>query len=174
MVNEARHFLEYENEKLRQRKHKISLAQFNMHTNQTNFDSELLANVSVEYAAASKDLAERIRSAGYDKINDEFIKRQVKFLMDIGSGILPKDDLKKLEESFQNMASDYGIFETAESEKEELKEESHDIAKLAYDWAQLHDSIKTRVRDNFRTYVELSNKAARLNSKYIHISLCFS
>jgi len=60
-----------------------------------------------------------------------------------------------------------------EPEIEEVISKSRDHEKLAYFWREFYDKAGTPMRSQFERYVELSTKAAKLNSEWINLKAIY-
>lgn len=111
----------------------------------------------------------------YKSFKDEELKRKFKLLDNLQSNILPPDDftelmrvINEMTENFSNAkVCDYKIKSNCnlalEPEITERYHDSQDPEELAYYWKAFHDVAGKPSRKFFTKYVELVNKAARMN-----------
>lgn len=134
--------------------------------------------VSAQNSAENRKLSEAIRNLRYDYLDDPCIQRQAKILADPGYDILNSEDFNALQNAISSMQSNYASTKvcsyensndcslTLEPHIQERLSNSRDAKELAHYWREWHDKAGTPMKENFAKYVELSRKAAKLNSKF--------
>lgn len=136
-----------------------------------------MISLSAKNAEENKKLAETIRNLRYDHLDDPCLQRQAKILADPGYDILNSEDFLALHNAISNMQSNYASTKVCsfknpndcslslEPHIQERFSNSRDPKELAHYWKEWHDKAGTPMKENFAKYVELSRKAAQLNSK---------
>jgi len=122
------------------------------------------------------------KGANPDDFSDQLIKRQLKYLIHLGKDALDTEDLSELTntqtsmENVYNLAricpytmqncniSDRAVSLSLDPEISEIMSKSNNYNELKWVWEEWHDKSGKLMRDRYRTYVELNNKAARLNN----------
>lgn len=162
---------------LRQRYRLEYLAAWEYNTNVTDTNSINLITVSAENAKKNKKLSQAIRDLRYNHLDDPCIQRQAKLLADAGTDILNEEDFKTLKNAINKMQTNYASTKVCsyknpldcslslEPHIQERLSNSRDPKELAHYWQEWHNKVGTPMKDNFAKYVELSGKAANLNSK---------
>jgi peptidyl-dipeptidase A len=142
---------------------------------------EELTRMSIEYANFRKDRYEKdFKNADPNNYNDNLIKRQLTSIKEMGTALLSDEDLKNLTETKQRMAAIYNSARicpyekrgncdldnegwTLDPEIENRMAESTDYDELRYIWEEWHAVSGAKMRDDYKIYVELMNKAALAN-----------
>ncbi|XP_067620157.1 angiotensin-converting enzyme-related protein isoform X2 [Eurosta solidaginis] len=173
--SEAQAFFTRENELLRQRRRNEFLTSYIYNTNVTEENRKTMIAVATENAAVNKEVAKKVVALGYVESKDEDIKRQANILGDLGIDALPENDYKKLLNAISSMQSNYATVIICPYKKDitcalqlephaqERFSNSRDPRELRHYWREWHDKAGTPMRENFKTYVKLTRKAARLN-----------
>lgn len=172
-----RQFFENEGELLRQRLRKQNIAQYDYNTNVTEENRLRMIATSTQNAAENVKVAQTIQKQRYDQIEDPCLKRLAKYSSEIGADILNSKDYEALQNAISNMQTNYASAKVCsykdpgdcslslEPHIQERLSNSRDPEELAHYWKQWYDTAGTPMRENFRKYIELSNKAAKLNGK---------
>lgn len=177
LKSDARAFFERENESLRQRRRNEFLTSYAYNTNVTEENRKAMIAVATANAAANKEMTRSVIASGYIDSSDEDIKRQATILGDLGIDVLPESDYKELLNSVSLMQSNYATATVCPYNKEgdctlqlephiqERLSDSRDPKELKHYWRQWYDKAGTPMRENFKKYIELTRKSARLNGK---------
>lgn len=120
---------------------------------------------------------EMFKDAKPEDYSDEMTKRQLKFLTKLGSGRLSDAELKDLTDTQIAMEDVYNTAKicpfnkqdcdvskdglTLEPEITEVMSTSENFNELKWTWEQWHDKSGKSMRDGYKKYVELTNKAAK-------------
>lgn len=154
------------------------LAAYDYNTNVTEANRLRMIAISAENAVANVKVAETIRKKRYEYIDDPCWKRLAKYSAEVGADILNAEDFDTLQNAISNMQSNYASVKVCsykdakdcnlslEPHVQERLSNSRDPKELAHYWKEWYDKAGTPMRENFAKYVELSEKASKLNSKY--------
>lgn len=117
-----------------------------------------------------------------DDFTDELVKRQLKYLVHLGKDALDPTDLSTLTNTQTSMENIYNLARicpfnaqscditnkdvtlSLDPEISEVMATSTNYDELKWTWEQWHDKSGRNMRSGYATYVELNNKAARLNN----------
>lgn len=172
---EASQFLRQKYEPLRLQTHRATLADWVANTNVTDDNMQKKNEILAQNAAFNKALAEELLELGYQHLEDDNIHRQVKILTRLGFDVLPKEEHLELHSAISAMQKNYATLKvcsfkdkddcslTLEPNIQERLKDSRDPEELAYYWKTFYDKAGTPMRENFKKYVDLSRKAAKLN-----------
>ncbi|KAJ1520596.1 hypothetical protein ONE63_003708 [Megalurothrips usitatus] len=156
-------------------------AEWNYITDLGNSTKEEIYNqASLDLAAFEKDEWEKyFRDQDPEEYSDPVVRRQVEFLLSLGVSALNETELKDLngyELRMQNLYSTAKICpygrqacdldregHALDPEIETVMARSRDYDELAYTWKAWHDASGKNMREDYKGYVELQNKAARSN-----------
>jgi peptidyl-dipeptidase A len=110
---------------------------------------------------------------------DESVKRQLKFLTKLGTSVLDDSDLTELTETQMGMENTYNTAKicpfdkqncnlateglTLDPEISEVMSKSEKFDELKWAWEQWHEKSGKSMRDGYKKYIELNNKAAKEN-----------
>ncbi|XP_061387294.1 angiotensin-converting enzyme-related protein-like [Musca vetustissima] len=173
---EVREFFQREGELLRQRRREEFLAAWEYNTNVTEENRLNMIAVSARNAVENLKAAQLVRQKHYRDLSDPCLKRLAEYAGEIGAEILSPEDLNVLLNAVSSMQSNYASTKvcsykdpkdcslTLEPHVQERLSKSRDPKELAHYWKEWYDKAGTPMRDNFAKYVELSNKAAKLNN----------
>ncbi|KAK7076477.1 hypothetical protein SK128_016580 [Halocaridina rubra] len=132
----------------------------------------------LKYAAWHKTMWQRVQDEWKDRwenLNDPFLKRQFKFHSVLGVAALPKNDLEKYNSLLLDMETMYStakICDYKSKKKCDLSLEpdltrilhmSRDYKELEHVWKQWRHNSGRLMRDHYKLFVRLANKAAKLN-----------
>ncbi|XP_030380441.1 angiotensin-converting enzyme-related protein [Scaptodrosophila lebanonensis] len=171
---QVQRFFEQENEMLRQRRREEHLAAYVYNTNVTEDNRREMVAVMARNARQSKLLAKAIKEGGYQSSGNATIRRQARFLSNLGAEALDEDDYLELQNAITSMQSNYATTTvcsyidrtnctlTLEPHVQERLANSRDAEELAWYWREWYDKAGTPMRDNFAKYVRLTRKAAQL------------
>lgn len=138
--------------------------------------------VILEYANYRKEQYNlHFKNAIIEDFTNKSIKRQLKLLKDVGTSILIDEDLSLLNKVKNSMTSVYNsaricpfnnkecVLEneglTLDPEIELLLASSKNFDELLWVWQEWHDKSGKLMRENYKEYIQLMNKAAVSNSK---------
>lgn len=116
-----------------------------------------------------------------DDFTDESIKRQLKYLTKLGRDALETSDLTELTDAQSSIENIYNTAKICpyakqncdveteglplEPELQDIMSSSHDYKQLEYVWTQWREKSGKLMRNGYKKYIELNNKAATLNGK---------
>ncbi|RZC38944.1 hypothetical protein BDFB_007692, partial [Asbolus verrucosus] len=140
----------------------------------------LQLNITLEAAAFEKFNWEKyFKNLDPDDYVDELVKRQIRDLRILGNAALPEDKLTQLTTVTNTMTNIYSTAkicpykkQNCDLSKEGLSQEpdieavfskSTDYDELAYVWKAWRDASGAKIRNLYKTYVDLSNEAAMAN-----------
>jgi len=175
--DESGFILDELNEIYRKLRNSRTTAEWDYRTNITDANQEEMLAVSSEAAIESKQLALRVKNLGYpDNLQDEVHRREAIELSDLGHAVLRESDYKELTMAITNMEKNYATAAacsftdrtnctlTLEPFIQERLSNSRDPEELEHYWREWHDKAGTPAKEDFKKYVELANKGARLNN----------
>lgn len=117
----------------------------------------------------------QLRKYQYESFKDADLKRMLKKFTNLGASALPEEDFKELLEVVANMESNYAKVKlcdyhdrtkcnlSLEPEIMNIIETSRNPEELKYYWVEWYSKAGTTQREDFKRYVEFTNKAAKLN-----------
>ncbi|KAK7872177.1 hypothetical protein R5R35_001739 [Gryllus longicercus] len=169
---------EYEPEVTRQC-NRLNNAEWTYETNINEDTEAALQNATLEYAAFEKEQWQNYFSrVNYTEFEDEVLIRQLDSLSVLGIPALGLTDLEELSTSTTNMTSTYSTAKICPYKKqacalnemlsldpgiEEIISKSRDYDELTYVWKAWRDASGKLMRENYKKYVQLNNKAAEMN-----------
>lgn len=164
----------------KKKSYETSIVSWNFESNITDYNQKKNAEQQEKYAEYSKSVAMELLKHDYNSFENVTLKRLIKRLVDIGDDILEVNDFRQLRDLISKMQGNYAkvkipsyrdktVLFQLEPEITEILVESSDPNELEYYWTQWYDLAGTPCKENFFKYVELKNKAARLNSKFYGI-----
>nr|XP_053649845.1 angiotensin-converting enzyme-like [Cherax quadricarinatus] len=135
------------------------------------------AAAELKYAEWEKEAWERVRkwNGKWETLSDPYLKRQFKFMSILGTAALPKHDLEKYNNLVREMSTVYSTakicdYKNPRSCKLELEPDltkilrtSRDYDELEHVWKMWRYNTGRRIRDHYKLFVRLANKAAKLN-----------
>lgn len=137
--------------------------------------------VILESAAFRKDVYDRhFKGANIDNYQDPDVKRKLKILKNIGTAALNDTDLTALNAARNRMSQTYNNAKICPFNRQNCNHRNEDALPLDphietilasstdYDemkwiWEQWHEKSGKLMRDDFKQYVDLMNKAAKVN-----------
>nr|CAI5847698.1 unnamed protein product [Callosobruchus analis] len=162
--------------------YKVAIAQFDFETDVRNKKKEeLTTNLTLEQAAWEKDVwTKYFKDILPEDYEDPTIRRELKFLKILGSAALEPKKLEKLNEVNNRMTEIYSTGKICpyknqkcdlakeglnlEPAIENIMSKSKDYDELVYAWTKWRDATGAKMKDLYKTYVELSNEEARANN----------
>ncbi|MXQ87244.1 hypothetical protein E5288_WYG007775 [Bos mutus] len=103
---------------------------------------------------------------------DSDVKRMLSKLLNVDKAALPKEELREYNEILAYMETTYSMAQVClnegpclplEPDLEEVMATSRDQKELLWAWQGWRDAVGRQLRMTFERYVQLSNKAAKLN-----------
>uniref|UniRef100_A0A8C0WFX6 Angiotensin-converting enzyme n=1 Tax=Castor canadensis TaxID=51338 RepID=A0A8C0WFX6_CASCN len=145
---------------------------WNYVTNITKPNQEKMLQKEVERTQFMTYFGTRARLFKITQFQDPAVKRMLSKLQDIDKAALPKDELQEYNKLLAYMETTYSMGQvcldegpcmTLEPDLEEIMATSRDRKELLWAWQGWRDAVGRQLRPIFGRYVQLSNKAARLN-----------
>lgn len=164
---------------------KATEASWKYATNLTEENERENAKEQENYAIYIKNAAEDLSTFDYKSFKNETLKRLIKSLTNIGDAKLSDDDFREVQDAVLRMQSVYSKvkipsfkdntkFVSLEPEITEVFANSHNPEELKYYWVKWYDAAGTANKKDFFKYVELRNKAAKLNGKIFYLKIFFN
>jgi peptidyl-dipeptidase A len=123
------------------------------------------------------------RDANLDDYSNPSLKRQLKILKDLGTSILSDEDLSALNKVKNDMSTVYNNAKICPFDKpecnlttegltldphiENLMASSRNFDELKWLWNEWHDKSGKLMRTDYKSYIDLMNKAADANGNSI-------
>ena len=126
------------------------------------------------YDEVSLSLGIEAKQFDTNDILDEVLKRKLEMISQIGTSILEEEDLDRFNHLTNEMSKIYSTakvpdfndeskFVSLEPELTERLAESRDPKELEYYWTYWRKVTGKEIKEMYKEYVNLTNKAARLN-----------
>jgi len=153
---------------------KTTYASWNFESNITDETQAVSLKSQQKYDELFKKLGKQAQKYDMNKVKDEDLKRKLKMLTHIGTAILDSATSSKFNKlkadmgkkystakvkEYTNMVEDYSL----EPELTLAMAKSRDPDVLKYYWTQWRDRSGKQIRGMFKDYVDIYNKAAKLN-----------
>uniref|UniRef100_A0A8C3WTT6 Angiotensin-converting enzyme n=1 Tax=Catagonus wagneri TaxID=51154 RepID=A0A8C3WTT6_9CETA len=147
-------------------------ATWNYVTNITNKNREEMLLKDMERSQHTLYFGTRAHLFKIDDFQDPDVKRMLSKLQNVYKAALPKDELQEYNQILAYMKTTYSMAQVCLSEGpclplepdlEEIMATSRDQEELLWAWQGWRDAVGLQVRMTFERYVQLSNKAAKLN-----------
>ncbi|XP_041066850.1 angiotensin-converting enzyme 2 [Carcharodon carcharias] len=172
--DEARAFLKKFSEEAVNLVYNSSLASWEYNTNITKENAFKMNLVGDKWTVYYQKASNESSKFNIGEIKDKEIKKQLQMLQDKGSGVLPPNDLKRLNHIQNEMAAIYGTgtvcYPSEPSQCMELEPgltklmaNSKDYNERLWAWEGWRVNVGKRLRPLYEGYVELKNKAAKMN-----------
>jgi len=178
---QAKEYLQNLNKELAKRTNVETEAAWAYGSNITDENEKKKNEISAELAKFMKEVASDTAKFQWRSFQSEDLKRQFKALTKLGYAALPEADYAELLETLSSMESNFAKVKVCDYKDntkcdlaldpdiEEVISKSRDHEELTHYWREFYDKAGTAVRSQFERYVELNTKAAKLNSKWIHL-----
>ena len=149
--------------------------------NSSTFNNFNFQNVIIlEYAKFRKEkFVEYFQNADINSFTDPAVKRKLKILKDIGTAALSDTELTNLNAAKNRMSTIYNRARicpfakqdcnltseglTLDPDIELLMASSENFDEMKWTWEQWHEKSGKLMRNDYKTYVDLMNKAAEAN-----------
>uniref|UniRef100_F6S8L7 Angiotensin-converting enzyme n=1 Tax=Ornithorhynchus anatinus TaxID=9258 RepID=F6S8L7_ORNAN len=142
-------------------------------TNITEHNRQIMLDKSLQVSQHTLDFGKKARQFDDTDFKNSSVKRTLKKLQDLGRAALPQNELKEYNELLSDMETVYSVAKVCRKENgpcvplepdlTELMATSQNYEELLWAWQGWREAAGKPVRQKFERYVELSNKAARLN-----------
>ncbi|XP_019869986.2 angiotensin-converting enzyme isoform X2 [Aethina tumida] len=162
--------------------YKINDATFAFNTDIKNkLKEQIVLNTTLEQAVKSKKIWEdHFKGVNPNDYKDPVLRRKLKKLVILGAEILEPKKLEELTNAINSMTSTYSTAKICPFDKqkcdldkeglnlepgmEQILSKSRNYDELTYVWKAWRDASGKKMRNTYKTYVELSNEAARANN----------
>ncbi|KAM9837051.1 angiotensin-converting enzyme [Aulostomus maculatus] len=143
---------------------------YNTDINEENKQAMLQKNL--EMSAHTLEYGQKARKYDTTDFQDASVKRIMKKLSDIERAALPPAELEEYNTLLSNMETKYSVAEVCRENKEchpldpdlqKIMAESRDYDELLFAWKGWRDAAGRVLRQDYKRYVEIANKAATLN-----------
>ncbi|XP_041818495.1 angiotensin-converting enzyme [Chelmon rostratus] len=146
-------------------------ASWKYNTDINDENEEAMLQRSLAMSAHTLEYGKRAREFDTTDFQDSSVKRIIKKLSDIERAALNETDLKEYNTLLSQMETTYSVAKVCEGDKcyqldpdlQKIMAESRDYDKLLFAWKGWRDSAGKALREQYTKYVELANRAARLN-----------
>ncbi|XP_078079873.1 angiotensin-converting enzyme [Mustelus asterias] len=147
-------------------------ASWTYNTNITEHNNKVMLEKSLKMSNHSLVYGKGARNFDSTDFQNPGIKRILKKLSDIERAALPEEEVKEYNNVLSDMETTYSVAKVCRADKTchpldpdltELMATSNDYNELLFAWKGWRDASGKKMRTNFKRYVVLSNKAARLN-----------
>ncbi|XP_068611055.1 angiotensin-converting enzyme [Brachionichthys hirsutus] len=147
-------------------------ASWNYNTDINDVNKQAMLEKSLEMSDHSLKYGEKARQYDTTDFQDGSVKRIIKRLRDIERAALPSEELKEYNTLMSNMESNYSVAEVCrengtchplDPDLQKIMAQSRDYDELLFAWKGWRDSAGKVLRQDYKRYVELANKAATLN-----------
>jgi peptidyl-dipeptidase A len=165
-------------EELKERMYESSVVSWNHATNLTDYNEKLKEESDLKMSELNKEIALELNEFDYENFKNETLKRLISKLMSIGDNILDESDFRELSMAVTHMQANFAKIKiprfrnkdelvSLEPEITETLISSRDPEELKYYWTEFHNAAGAPSKKHFFKYVELKNKAANLNRKFM-------
>lgn len=148
-------------------------ASWDYNTNITDHNKQLMLNKNLEMSKHTLEYGKKAREFDYTDFQDEEVKRVLKKLSDIERSALPEEEIIEYNTLLSDMETIYSVAKVCredgtclplEPDLTNILATSRDYDELLFAWKGWRDAAGKKIREKYKRYVELSNKAARLNN----------
>uniref|UniRef100_H3D5P0 Angiotensin-converting enzyme n=1 Tax=Tetraodon nigroviridis TaxID=99883 RepID=H3D5P0_TETNG len=143
---------------------------YNTDINKDNEDAMLKKNL--EMSAHTLEYGQKARKYDTTDFQDASVKRIIEKLSDIERAALSKDELEEYNTLLSSMETKYSVATVCreggpclplDPDLQKIMAESRDYDELLFAWKGWRESAGKVLRQDYKRYVELANKAATLN-----------
>uniref|UniRef100_A0A673VUI6 Angiotensin-converting enzyme n=1 Tax=Suricata suricatta TaxID=37032 RepID=A0A673VUI6_SURSU len=169
---EARKFLEEYDRRSRGIWNEFAEANWNYNTNITTETSKILLQKNIQMANHTLKFGTWARQFDVTSFQNDSIKRMMKKIQDLEQSALPAKELEEYNKILLDMETTYSVASVCHSNGTCLQLEpdltnlmatSRKYEDLLWAWKSWRDKVGTEILPFFPKYVELANKAAKLN-----------
>ncbi|XP_069761237.1 angiotensin-converting enzyme isoform X3 [Narcine bancroftii] len=141
-------------------------------TNITDHNNQIMLEKSLEMSTHALQYGLKARQFDYTDFQNPETKRILKKLSDIERAALSDPEVKEYNSILSEMETTYstakvcrenGTCHPLDPDLTHILATSNDYDELLFAWKEWRDASGKKMRNNFKKYVQLSNKAARLN-----------
>uniref|UniRef100_A0A3Q3INI6 Angiotensin-converting enzyme n=1 Tax=Monopterus albus TaxID=43700 RepID=A0A3Q3INI6_MONAL len=147
-------------------------ASWTYNTDITENNKQKMLEKNLEMAAHTLQYGKKARQYDTTDFQDASVKRIIKKLSDIERAALPTAELEEYNTLLSNMETKYSVAEVCrddgkclplDPDLQKIMAESRNYDELLFAWKGWRDAAGRAVRQDYKRYVELANKAATLN-----------
>uniref|UniRef100_A0A8B9ZHT4 Angiotensin-converting enzyme n=1 Tax=Anas platyrhynchos TaxID=8839 RepID=A0A8B9ZHT4_ANAPL len=147
-------------------------ASWTYNTNITDYNKEIMLDKNLAMSKHTLEYGMRARQFDASDFQDQTVTRILKKLSVIERAALPEDELKEYNTLLSDMETTYSVAKVCRENKTchpldpdltDILAKSQDYDELLFVWKGWRDASGKKMRNNYKRYVELSNKAAVLN-----------
>ncbi|KAM9424543.1 angiotensin-converting enzyme [Pholidichthys leucotaenia] len=144
--------------------------QYNTDINEKNKQAMLEENLKM--SAHTLEYGLKARQYDTTDFQDDLVKRIINKLSDIEKAALPSAELEEYNTLLSNMETKYSVAKVCREDNtchpldpdlQKIMAESRDYDELLFAWKGWRDASGKEIRQDYKRYVELANKAATLN-----------
>ncbi|XP_043911144.1 angiotensin-converting enzyme [Protopterus annectens] len=148
-------------------------ASWTYNTNITDHNKQIMLNKNLEMSKHTLENGKKAREFDYTDFQDEEVKRVLKKLSDIERSALPEEEIIEYNTLLSDMETTYSVAKVCKEDSkclpldpdlQHIMATSRDYDELLFAWKGWRDASGKKIREKYKRYVELSNKAARLNN----------
>ncbi|XP_010012983.1 PREDICTED: angiotensin-converting enzyme [Nestor notabilis] len=141
-------------------------------TNITDHNKEIMLEKNLAMSRHTLEYGMRARQFDPSDFQDQSVTRILRKLSVIERAALPEDELKEYNTLLSDMETTYSIAKVCRENKTchpldpdltDIMATSRDYDELLFVWKGWRDASGKQIKNNYKRYVELSNKAAVLN-----------
>nr|XP_033774941.1 angiotensin-converting enzyme [Geotrypetes seraphini] len=142
-------------------------------TDITDHNKKIMLDKNLKMSNHTLQYGMKARQYDYTDFQDPEIKRLLMKLSDIGRSALPENELKEYNKLLSDMETAYSVAKVCKDgnsncqpldpDLTETLAKSRNYDELLFAWKGWRDASGKTIRNKFRRYVDLSNKAAQLN-----------
>ncbi|NXQ63440.1 ACE enzyme, partial [Anthoscopus minutus] len=141
-------------------------------TNITDHNKEIMLEKNLAMSKHTLEYGMRARQFDTSDFQDQSVTRILKKLSVIERAALPENELKEYNTLLSDMETTYSVAKVCRENKTchpldpdltDIMATSRDYEELLFAWKGWRDASGKKMRNNYKRYVELSNKAAVLN-----------
>ncbi|XP_029383471.1 angiotensin-converting enzyme isoform X1 [Echeneis naucrates] len=147
-------------------------ASWNYNTDINEVNNQAMLQKNLEVSAHTLDYGKKARLYDTTDFQDPLVKRIIKKLSDIERAALPIEELEEYNNLLSSMETKYSVAKVCrdngachplDPDLQKIMAESRDYDELLFAWKGWRDAAGKVLRQDYKRYVELANKAATLN-----------
>ncbi|XP_077988216.1 angiotensin-converting enzyme-like [Glandiceps talaboti] len=175
--DQAKQFLAEVSDRAEVFRYQSALANWAYNTDITDAHEQAMLDASARLAEFDQEARQNASQYDKDKFDDD-TRRQLEFLLYIGSAALDADDKREYDTLISTMKKTYSTAEVCKRPGHEDNEcfpldpdltrilaSSRDYDELLWAWTGWRDEAGKPTRDTYTDFVKLANKAAKANGK---------
>ncbi|KAJ7427155.1 hypothetical protein WISP_09289 [Willisornis vidua] len=147
-------------------------ASWSYNTNITDHNKEVMLEKNLAMSKHTLEYGMKARQFDTSDFQDQSVIRILKKLSIIERAALPENELREYNTLLSDMETTYSVAKVCKDDKTclpldpdltDTMAKSRDYEELLFAWKGWRDASGKKMRNNYKRYVELSNKAAMLN-----------